>query len=243
MRLAGGGTGRQSLRRRLPGSAPAAPRGVSSSCRTGSQPTWLPTARVRFDIVRETGQSSDPGHSPGLRACADNEHYVKLNGRTVPPGVPVVLAGRDYMPRACRQVSRWNKHPPGKPASTKIAQIASRPVPARPRASERRPRSWQDPQDPGFPASGLAAAEQVERVIASPDLSGEAPRRLAGILRTGSASGPWPRCPRAVARRGQGRRLRLPRSAPADHGPGDPRQGQGTPGAVPGRDGGVRPVR
>jgi hypothetical protein len=70
-------------------------------------------------------------------------------GRTIlarlnPPRRPRVCARRVKSP-----LSRWNKHPPGKPAtSKKITQITSRAIPARHERVTRRPKSVTNPRGP-----------------------------------------------------------------------------------------------
>ena len=70
-------------------------------------------------------------------------------GRTVlarlnPPRRPRVCPRRVKSP-----LSRWNKHPPGKPATSKnITQITSRPIPADHERVTRRPRSVTRPAEP-----------------------------------------------------------------------------------------------
>jgi hypothetical protein len=90
------------------------------------------------DLVTTARNITDPDGD--LAGSIGRAVLARLN----PPRRPRVCARRVKSP-----LSRWNKHPPGKPAtSKKITQITSQPIPADHERVTRRPRSVTSPGGP-----------------------------------------------------------------------------------------------
>jgi hypothetical protein len=90
------------------------------------------------DLVTTARNITDPGGD--LTGDIGRTVLARLN----PPRRPRVCPRRVKSP-----LSRWNKHPPGKPTtSKKITQVTSRPLPADHERVTRRPKSMTSPGGP-----------------------------------------------------------------------------------------------
>jgi len=112
--------------------------------------------RIAITDAVETVPGTDPDRA-SYQAAVDTAQDLAITARNItdPDGDLTGDIGRAVLarlnpprrPRVCARrvkspLSRWNKHPPGKPAtSKKIAHITSRPIPANHERVTRRPKS------------------------------------------------------------------------------------------------------